>query len=147
MIAARYVTIGFVFTPMNAASTLLLPPDKVRMGAGLISIMQHGIGGASGLAMMTTLLERRTTYHASMLEQQQAGSLVEWREILAPVRDLVMRAGEVGAMVDLKALEVLRQHLVQQATIAAYQDCFVVLAGLCVVVMPLVMSLRRARRG
>jgi DHA2 family multidrug resistance protein len=147
MIMARYVTIGFVFTPMNAASTLLLPRDKVRMGAGLISIMQQGIGGASGLAMMTALLERRTTYHASMLEQQQVSSLVEWREILAPVRDVILRAGEGGAMVDLKALAVVRQHLVEQATVAAYQDCFVVLAGLCVVVMPLVWFLRRAHRA
>jgi hypothetical protein len=96
--------------------------------------------------MMTTLLERRTTYHASLLEQQQVFSAVQWQEILAPVRDVVQRAGEVGAMVDLKALAALRQHLVQQATVAAYQDCFVVLAGLCVLVMPLVWFLRRVHR-
>jgi EmrB/QacA subfamily drug resistance transporter len=147
MIVARYVTIGFVFTPMNAASTLLLPPDKVRMGSGLISIMQHGIGGASGLALLTTLLERRTIYHGSMLEQQQVFSPIDWKEILAPVRDLLQGTGEVGAMVDLKAWEMVRQHLVQHATVAAYQDCFVVLAGLCVLVMPLVWFLRRARRA
>ena len=105
MIVARYVTIGFIFTPMNAASTLLLPRDKVRMGSGLISIMQHGIGGASGLAMMTTLLERRTTYHASLLEQQQVVSPLDvggdrWRRCAT----CSWRAGEVGAMLDLKAL-------------------------------------------
>jgi MFS transporter, DHA2 family, multidrug resistance protein len=146
MIMARYVTIGFIFTPMNAASTLLLPRDKVRMGSGLISIMQHGIGGASGLAMMTTLLERRTTYHASLLDQQQVFSPLSWREVLGPVHDVLLRAGEIEAMVDLKALEALRQHLVQQATIAAYQDCFVVLAGLCGLVMPFVWFLRRTHR-
>src|SRR5215831_86458 len=56
-----------IFTPINAASMMLLPPDKVRMGAGLINIMQQGIGGTVGLAMMTTMLERHTAYHASML--------------------------------------------------------------------------------
>jgi hypothetical protein len=79
MIVGRYITIGFIFTPMNAASMMLLPPDKVRMGAGLINIMQQGIGGTVG----------------------------------------------------------------QEATIAAYQDCFMVVAALCVVVMPLVLFLRR----
>lgn len=145
MIVVRYVTIGFVFTPMNAASTLLLPPHKVRMGSGLISLMQQGIGGASGLAIMTTLLERRMTYHASMLEQQQLLAPVGWSEFLAPVRDLVRHAGEVGTMVETKALALLYRHLMQEATVAAYQDCFVVLAALCVVVMPLVLFLRRAR--
>jgi DHA2 family multidrug resistance protein len=143
MIVARYVTIGFIFTPMNAASTLLLPPDKVRMGSGLITLMQHGIGGASGLALLTTLLERRTTYHASRLGQQQAVTALDWSEVMAPVHGVLHSAGEVGAMLDLKALAAVYAHLVQQATVAAYQDCFLVLAGLCVVVMPLVLFLRR----
>ncbi|WP_410971619.1 hypothetical protein, partial [Salmonella sp. SAL4437] len=91
-----YMTIGFIFTPINAASMMLLPPDKVRMGAGLINIMQQGIGGTVGLAMMTTLLEHHTAYHASMLAQQQVSSSIEWGEILAPVRTLIQHAGDVG---------------------------------------------------
>jgi DHA2 family multidrug resistance protein len=142
MIIGRYVSIGFIFTPMNAASMMLLPLDKVRMGAGLINLLQQGIGGTVGLAMMTTLLERRTTSHASMLEQQQVFSPVTWEEILAPVRDQVQRTGEVGTLGDLQALALLRQHLEQQATVAAYQDCFVLVAMLCIVVMPLVLFLR-----
>jgi DHA2 family multidrug resistance protein len=143
MIVARYVTIGFIFTPMNAASMMILPPDKARMGSGLINIMQQGIGGTTGLALMTTLLERRTLYHTTMLEQQQVASPLEWGEILAPVQDLVRRAGEFGGAVDLSALAHLRQHLVQQATVAAYQDCFVVVALVCVAVMLLILFLRR----
>jgi hypothetical protein len=78
-----------------------------------------------------------------MLEQQQVASPLEWGEILAPVQDLVRRAGEFGGAVDLSALAHLRQHLVQQATVAAYQDCFVVVALVCVAVMPLILFLRR----
>ena len=143
MIVGRYITIGFIFTPINAASMMLLPPDKVRMGAGLINIMQQGIGGTVGLAMMTTMLERHTAYHASMLAQQQVSSSIEWGEILAPVRTLIQQAGEVGELLDLKALALLQRHLMQEATIAAYQDCFMVVTALCVVVMPLVLFLRR----
>src|SRR5262249_34999257 len=137
MIVGRYITIGFIFTPINAASMMLLPPDKVRMGAGLINIMQQGIGGAGGLGMMSALLERHTAYHANMLAQQQVSSPIEWRDILAPVRTLIQQAGDVGELLDLKALALLQRHLVQEATIAAYQDCFMVVTALCVVVMPL----------
>ncbi len=143
MIVGRYMTIGFIFTPINAASMMLLPPDKVRMGAGLINIMQQGIGGTVGLAMMTTMLERHTAYHTSMLAQQQVSSPIEWGEILAPVRAMLQHAGDVGEMLDLKALTLLQRHLMQEATIAAYQDCFMVVTALCVVVMPLVLFLRR----
>ena len=64
MIVGRYFSIAFVFTPMNAASLMTLPADRVRMGLGLINIMQQGLGGTAGIAVMSTFLEHRTLYHA-----------------------------------------------------------------------------------
>lgn len=143
MIVGRYMTIGFIFTPMNAASLMLLPPDQVRMGSGLINLLQQGVGGTIGLATMTTVLQRRTAYHASMLDQQQVFSPLSWTEVLAPARELVAGAGEVAAMINLKAMALLHRHLMQQATVAAYQDCFMLVVGLCFVAMPLVLFLRK----
>jgi hypothetical protein len=45
--------------------------------------------------------------------------------------------------VDAQALDALRQYLEQQATVAAYQDCFFLLAALGVLMVPLVCFLRR----
>lgn len=143
MIIGRYVTIGFIFTPMNAASLMLLPPDKVRMGSGLINLLQQGIGGTVGLAMMTTILQRRTAYHTDMLDEHQVFSALGWGEVLEPVRDMVSRAGEVGEMIEVKTFALLNRHLMQQSTIAAYQDCFLLVVALCVVAMPLVLFLRQ----
>lgn len=143
MIIGRYVTIGFIFTPMNASSLMLLPPDKVRMGSGLINLLQQGIGGTVGLAMMTTILQRRTSYHVNMLGEFQVFSPLPLTEVLGPARDLMIHAGEVGAMVDTKSLALLQHHLEQQATVAAYQDCFLLVVGMCVLAMPLVLFLRR----
>src|SRR2546426_12558884 len=96
------MTIGFIFTPINAASMMLLPPDKVRMGAGLINIMQQGIGGTGGLGIMTTMLGSHTAYHARMLAQQQNSSPNQWGENLSPGRTLIQKAGGVGVLRGLK---------------------------------------------
>jgi DHA2 family multidrug resistance protein len=143
MIMARYVTIGFIFTPMNASSLMLLPPDKVRMGSGLINLLQQGIGGTVGLATMTTVLQRRTIYHTSRLDESQVLSSLPWGEVLGPAHDLMASAGEVGTMIEVKTLALLHQHLEQQATIAAYQDCFMLVVLMCLLSMPLVLLLRR----
>jgi DHA2 family multidrug resistance protein len=143
MILGRYVTIGFIFTPINASSLMLLPPDKVRMGSGLINLLQQGIGGTVGLATMTTLLQRRTIYHTSMLDESQVFSPLPWPEVLGPAHDLMVRAGESGAMAEVKSLALLHHHLEQQATVAAYQDCFMLVVLMCLVAMPLVLFLRR----
>jgi len=139
----RYISMGFLFTPMNTAALATLPPEKVRMGSGLITIVQQGIGGTISIAGLTTILQHRTAYHATMLDQHQALSLFGMGELLAPVRDFVSRAGAIGAAVDAQALDALRQYLVQQATVAAYQDCFILLAALGVIMVPLVCFLRR----
>jgi hypothetical protein len=81
--------------------------------------------------------------YTSLLDQQQGVLALGWGEALAPGRELLVSAGEVGTMVDSKALGLLQQYLLQQATVAAYQDCFVLVVALCLVVMPLVVCLRR----
>jgi DHA2 family multidrug resistance protein len=143
MIVARYISVGFVFTPMNAASMVLLPPEKMRMGSGLLNLMQQGIGGTTSLAVMTTILQHRITSHSMRLDEQQAFSALSPGETLGAAQELLQRAGELGAFGDLQALSLLRQQLEQQATVAAYQDCFVLMAILCLVGMPLILFLRR----
>jgi MFS transporter, DHA2 family, multidrug resistance protein len=144
MIVARYFSIAFVFTPMNAAALTAIPAEKVRMGSGLINIMQQGLGGTTGIAIMATFLEHRTIYHARMLDQEQILSPHGWSEVLGPVQTWVSQAGEVGAMAALKALALLQRHLLLEASVIAYQDCFLLMTSLCIVVMPLVFFMRRS---
>ena len=149
MIVGRYVTIGFIFTPMNAVSMMVLPPDKVRMGSGLVNLIQQGLGGTLGLAMMTMVLQRRTVYHADMMAQGQVGSSLPWSDVLAPVHDLMFRAGEVDEMAQIKTMALVQRHLIQHATVAAYQDCFMLVVVLCLLVAPLIYFLRQrpSRQG
>ena len=142
MIVARYITIGLIFTPMNAVSMMVLPPEKVRMGSGLINLTQQGLGGTISLAMMTTFLQRRTNYHANMMGQAQVDSNLPWYDVLAPVQQFVHQAGEIGAMADIQAMALFRRHLLQHASISAYQDCFVLVVIISLAVVPLIAFLR-----
>ncbi|ETX04371.1 DHA2 family efflux MFS transporter permease subunit [Candidatus Entotheonella palauensis] len=143
MIIARYITIGLIFTPMNAVSMMVLPPDKMRMGSGLINLTQQGLGGTISLATMTTFLQRRTDYHANMMGQSQVDSSLPWQDVLTPVQQFVQQAGEVGAMADSQAMALVRRHLFQHAGISAYQDCFMLVVIISLAVMPLIAFLRQ----
>jgi DHA2 family multidrug resistance protein len=143
MIVWRYAAIPFIFTPLNAASLLLLPADKVRMGSGLINILQQGLGGAVGLALMTTVLQQRLSVHASRLDAQQALSALPWEDVLGRAQEAVRLAGEGGPLSDATAQALVYQHLLQHASVAAYQDCFVLLTAMTLAVVPLVFLLRQ----
>lgn len=143
MIIARYITIGLIFTPMNAVSMMVLPPNKVRMGSGLINLTQQGLGGTISLAVMTTFLQRRTDYHAEMMGQAQVDSSLPWLDVLAPVQQTVQQGGEIGAMADVQTMALVQRHLSQQAGISAYQDCFMLVVIISLAVMPLIAFLRQ----
>jgi DHA2 family multidrug resistance protein len=134
---------SFVYTPLLAVALSHLPPEKVRMGAGLLNLMQNGLGNTLGLALVTTMLARRLTYHHSILDQQQDFSSLSWGEILAPVHLLVQQAGTPGQSEDLQVLALVQRHLEQQASVAAYQDCFMLVTLLSLLSLPLVLLMRR----
>jgi DHA2 family multidrug resistance protein len=145
LVVLRYSCGGFIYAPMTSTALSQLPPDKVRMGSGLLNLMQNGLGNTLGLALMTTVLQRRLTYHSSMLDQQQTLGALTLGEVLAPVQELVQRDGAVGSLGETQVMALLQRHLEQQATVAAYQDCFMLVALLGLASMPLVLLLRRAR--
>jgi DHA2 family multidrug resistance protein len=107
--------------------------------------MQNGLGNTLGLAMVTTVLQRRLTYHSSTLDQQQVFSALSWGEILPPVRELMHQAGVIGRLGEEQVQILVQQHLEQQATVAAYQDCFMLVTLLCLASMPLLLLMRRPR--
>ena len=113
------------------------------MGAGLLNLMQNGLGNTLGLAMVTTVLARRLTYHHSTLDQHQAFSSLSWGEMLAPVHLLVQQAGTPGQPDDLQVLALVSRHLDQQVSVAAYQDGFMLVTLLSLLSLPLVLLMRR----
>jgi DHA2 family multidrug resistance protein len=145
MVVLRYSCGGFVYAPMTSAALAHLPAERVRMGSGLLNLMQNGLGNTLGLAMVTTTLQRRLAYHQSLLGQEQVVSSLGWAEVLAPVRDLVQRAGALGQSGEEQVLGLLHRHFGQQATIAAYQDCFMLAVLICLMSMPIVLLVRKPK--
>ena len=140
-IMARYLALGLTYAPIVGASLSALPPEQVRMGSGLVSLVQSGLAPALGLAAMTTVLQQRTTYYSGMLAQEQVTSSLPWSDVVAPVRDILHDAGETIATLTDGSMAMLQHHLVQQASLAAYQDYFLLMA-LCLMVAPLIVALR-----
>jgi DHA2 family multidrug resistance protein len=143
LVLLRYSCGSFVYAPITATALAQLAPERVRMGSGLLNLMQNGLGNTLGLALITTVLQRRLVYHSSMLDQQQAFSALSWEEILVPVRALIQHTGATGPLGEAQVLALLQRHLDQQAAVAAYQDCFMLVTFLSLACMLLVLLLRK----
>ncbi len=139
----RFLSGGFLFTSATAAALSELPPEQVRMGSGLLNLVQNGIGGTIGLAIGTTVLQRRLTVNSHLLDQQQLFSSLGWAEILAPVREWVQQGGALGRVGEAQVQALVQRHLSQQAAVAAYQDCYLLVMVLCLTSVCLLLLLRK----
>jgi hypothetical protein len=99
------------------------------MGSGLDGI-HGGFGSAFGIAVGSTMLELRVLTHLMNLGEQHELSTFSVREASAELARRLVQAGDLGGAAAAKALVILREHLLQQAEMAAYQDIFWLLCAI-----------------
>ncbi len=127
----------------NAIFTHLSGVDLARCAQVQDCSTWYKMGSAErwGLAAGTTILQRRLTLHTSLLDQQQSSSSGGWSDAITPVREWVQQSGSIGAVAETQVATIVQHYLNLQATVAAYQDCFMVLmvAGLASTVLLLLL--------
>ena len=145
--AVRGLALMFCFVPINAVALGHLPPAEVQNASGLYNLMRN-LGGAIGLASITTALNNRIDLHMVRLgERLTAGNLeatTRLSEISARMATLV--PGDP----DRAALAVLYRLAKQQASTMAFADVLLGMAGvflLGLLLMPLVHKVRHPAAG
>jgi DHA2 family multidrug resistance protein len=100
-----------------------LPEDRVRMATGLFSVAR-GIAGTFGVALSAAFLEHRREIHAMQLAEEQGLLQIPSQWAAVRLQQMFEGLGDVVGVARLKAGTHLRDMLLQEGAIAAYQDVF-----------------------
>ena len=104
-----------------------LAREEVAAASRLLNITRQ-IGGMSGIALATVLLER--LHYAHHLTGSEHLALA-WREVEPTQRaleGLLHRGGDIGGHLQTKIQVALSRYLAQASLAMAFQDCFLVVA-------------------
>ena len=119
--------------PINDIALGTLPPERVKNASGLFNLMRN-LGGAVGLAGLTTILNDRTDLHLARLHEAITWSRVPAMETL---NTLTERFRSFGSDAHDMALKQLMQITHRQGVVMAFSDVFLLLtllfAGLALV--------------
>ncbi|MFQ5684244.1 MAG: MFS transporter, partial [Candidatus Binatia bacterium] len=148
LIAVKSVGQSMMNAPLNTVALGALPEDKVRMGSGIIGL-SRGLGASFAIAILSFLLEKQTFLNLDSMTPLQGAHLAETGryQVLAQIHGMLLHAGEYGIALENKAQALLGYSLLQEATIHAYQELFLLIAAVYVVMILLVLFLRLNRRG
>lgn len=139
---------SFSFSCVNSPNTLMslraLPDDKVSMGTGLFSVTR-GIAGTLGVTLSAIFLEHQRTAHALWLAQQQGSGSFGEQWTLTDLQQTFTGLGDTAGEARLKAETYLQNVMLDEATVAAYQDVFMLSAFLSLFnVLPSLLQRRAA---
>ena len=148
MMLRIYQSIGlaFLFVPINTVAYTGIPPSKSNQVSGILNLSRN-MGGDIGIAMVTTLIARRSQWHqANLVANVRPGDplLVER---LQGIAQFLQHAGISAAQSTKLATAAVYRQVIVQAQTLAYLDVLFVLACFTAVMVPLVLFTRRAARG
>jgi MFS transporter, DHA2 family, multidrug resistance protein len=139
-VTARFViSIGlpFLFIPITNAAYIGLPPGDSDKVSAMLNFFRN-LGGAFGISLCQTLLERRSQFHQDRM--------VEGLNELNPVFSGTLQSLTETVGNRMQALGLIYQQVQEQASILAYDEVFHVLSVGVACILPLVLILRTHRR-
>ncbi|HEY6308657.1 MAG TPA: DHA2 family efflux MFS transporter permease subunit [Candidatus Angelobacter sp.] len=124
--ALQGVGLGFFFVPVSTLAYSFLPANKNNKASSITNLFRN-LGGSFGVAFVTTLLERRTQFHHSILAQHLTPENPVFRQTLEAVTQRLVSVGASAVDAAQQAYGVVSRVADQQAAMLGFLDCFHVL--------------------
>jgi MFS transporter, DHA2 family, multidrug resistance protein len=135
--------LAFLFVPINTLAYLDIPEGQNDDVSGMINLARN-IGGSFGIALMTTLVTRRTQFHHAELSQNVTRYSSSLRDLSGQLSQFMSHGGISAADAGHTAVAQLYQGMQAQAATMAYIDAYWVMAVLCAAVVPLVFLMKKS---
>lgn len=118
-----------------------LPPEQTTLGAGMDTLARN-LGNTAGVPLLSTFVTQRELSHLTKLMRIQTLERDGPRDAMETLQSAFAQAGQPLDDARLRSQGMLRNQLIERATIEAYHDSFrlVSIAGLLLV--PMVLLIR-----
>ncbi|HVX10602.1 MAG TPA: DHA2 family efflux MFS transporter permease subunit [Pirellulales bacterium] len=135
---------GFLFVPLNTAAYVYISANQTSNASGLFNLVRNE-GASFGIAVATTMLDRRSQFHQlRLVEHIHSANPHVATTLGALTGQLDTAIGTAPAAADRQGFAMLYQMVREQARLMSYLDVFWLAAVGAAIVFPLVFVMRRA---
>lgn len=134
--------LGMLFTPINNVAYASLEPGEAQQAAGLINLARQ-LGGSFGIAVLANYVAKHRDFHqADLVSNLSAGDLMTDARVQALTRGFIGR-GMNAFDAKNAALQALNGQVLQQSSMLSFNDAWMFVLLVFVVVSPSILLLRR----
>jgi MFS transporter, DHA2 family, multidrug resistance protein len=142
----RGVGLGLLFAPLTTMAFSGLKGKDIAQGSGLTNMMRQ-LGGSFGIALVTTLIQYRSSTHRANLLSHLSIYNPAVRERLEIINAKLISNGSNPYQAQQQAYGVLKAAVLRQTYLLAYMDAFRVIGIFFLLCIPMLLLFRRNRRS
>ncbi len=131
--------------PLSQLSTAGLQPRDTA-DASALSNMMRNLGGSVGIAVLSTIIERRENMHFSVLAESMTANAVRTQERVAALM-AGLRGATDPALAKTEALMTLAAQVRREAYVIAYADAFWIVGIGLIMSLAAILILRKPQRA
>jgi DHA2 family multidrug resistance protein len=144
--ALQGIGLGFFFVPVSSLAYSYLPANKNNKASSITNLFRN-LGGSFGIAFVTTMLERRTQFHHSVLVQHLTPENPIFTQRLDNLTQLLTSAGSSPDGAAQRAYGLVSGLADRQAAFLGTLDCFHALSLVTIVTLLLALITKPYRSG
>ncbi|HJU83368.1 MAG TPA: DHA2 family efflux MFS transporter permease subunit, partial [Holophagaceae bacterium] len=133
-----------LFIPTNVAAYSSLKHEEIGQASGLLNLFRN-FGGSMGIAMLSTLLARRTQFHQARLVEHLAPGQPAYEGFVGRIAHSLAQQGYSALDALHRAQAMLYGRTLQQARLLAFTDVFWVAAIICFALILGLLLLRKSK--
>jgi len=138
--------LAFLFVPINTAAYTGIPQGKTNNVSALMNLSRN-LGGSFGIAILSTILARRTQYHINTLGYHTTSYDPNYLNWLNKTAQYLQQQGATAMEATQKATGIIWARVLKQSAMLAFLDAYHILMILVLCVIPLVFLLRKNKPG
>ncbi len=142
----RGIGMVMMFLPLSLATLGSLPKVDIPSGSGFYNLTRQ-LGGSIGIAVLTTLLDRREAFHRAVLSENLTVYNPATTDRLNSLASGLQGQGVDPSTAQSQALNILNQTLDLQAALLSFEDIFWVVGAAFLVTLPLLLFLGKGAGG
>ncbi|HLR38587.1 MAG TPA: DHA2 family efflux MFS transporter permease subunit [Chitinophagaceae bacterium] len=135
----RGIGMSLLFVPISTMSVQDLEGDEIGEGTG-IGTMVRQIGGALGIALVTTFVDHRFEFHRTILGQNINNYNPAFLNQLKGMTAHFIASGETQHVAHQMAQKAIQGGLLQQSYLMSYTDVFWIVGIFFLILIPLLLA-------
>jgi len=142
----RGMGMGMIFIPLTTLAIADLKGAEIPQGTAMTNMVRQ-LGGSMGIALMTTFVSTRVTFHKAVLSDKVSEFSPEGLARLKSTMGLFLSHGDSPWIARTKAIVFLGRSVARQAALLSYLDAFRLVGIFFLVFLPLLLLFKTPAKG